>query len=205
MLIGTTIIGVGNFFATLSAVVVSALTGWFISGTALYGWLAGIANRSYHIVAVAVFALTTLAAGILEQGTFRNPQRTRFVYLRSHSLWRRMLGLALLKGLAQGFFVTAPAIAHHASGGPGRNLGNCAGNWRCSFGIPALHGGAAGCSTPPPDGVFRSDHPVSRGVTRQHHFVQRNRRADLPCPDPESSRSNMRYPSLHCCRCCTSG
>jgi YQGE family putative transporter len=102
--------GVENFFATLSAVVVPALIGWFISGTSLYGWLGGIANRAYHFVAVAVLALTILSAGILEQGTFGNSQRTRFVYLRFHSLWWRMLELALLKGLAQGYIVTAPAM-----------------------------------------------------------------------------------------------
>lgn len=102
--------GVENFFATLSAVVVPALIGWFISGTALYGWLGGIANRAYHIVAFVVFALTILAAGILEAGQFRTPERTRFVYYRFHSLWWRMLELALLKGLAQGYIVTAPAM-----------------------------------------------------------------------------------------------
>lgn len=102
--------GVENFFATLSAVVVPALIGWFISGTALYGWLGGIANRAYHIVALVVFALTVLAAGILEQGIFRTPEHARFVYFSFHVLWWRMLALALLKGLAQGYIVTAPAM-----------------------------------------------------------------------------------------------
>lgn len=102
--------GVENFFATLSAVVVPALIGWFISGTSLYGWLGGVANRAYHIVAIVIFGLTILAAGILEQGAFRTPEHARFVYFRFHSLWWRMLQLALLKGLAQGYIVTAPAM-----------------------------------------------------------------------------------------------
>lgn len=102
--------GVENFFAALSAVVVPALIGWFISGTALYGWLGGIANRAYHIVALVVFTLTILAAGILEQGAFRMPEHASFVYFRFHPLWWRMLELALLKGLAQGYIVTAPAM-----------------------------------------------------------------------------------------------
>ena len=89
---------------------VPALIGWFISGTTLYGWLGGIPNRAYHIVAMVVFGLTILAAGILERGTFRNPEHTRFVYFRFHPLWWRMLELALLKGLAQGYIVTAPAM-----------------------------------------------------------------------------------------------
>ena len=43
--------GVENFVATLAAVAVPASIGWFISGTTLYGWLGGIPNRAYHIVA----------------------------------------------------------------------------------------------------------------------------------------------------------
>jgi len=102
--------GVENFVATLAAVAVPASIGWFISGTTLYGWLGGIPNRAYHIVAMVVFGLTVLAAGILERGTFRNPKHTRFVYFRFHRLWWRMLELALLKGLAHGYIVTAPAM-----------------------------------------------------------------------------------------------
>jgi YQGE family putative transporter len=102
--------GVEMFVASLASVVVPALIGWFISGTTLFGWLGGVANRAYHIIAFAVFGLTILAAGILERGTFRNPMRARFVFFRFHPLWRRMLELALLKGLAQGYIVTAPAM-----------------------------------------------------------------------------------------------
>lgn len=102
--------GVENFAATLAAVAVPALIGWFISATSLYGWLGGVANRAYQIIAVAVLGLTVLSAGTLERGTFRNPEHTRFVYFRFHRLWRRMLQLALLKGLAQGYIVTAPAM-----------------------------------------------------------------------------------------------
>jgi YQGE family putative transporter len=102
--------GVENFVASLAAVAVPALIGWFISGTTLYGWLGGVANRAYHIIAMGVFGLTILAAGILERGTFRNPKRTRFVFFRFHPLWGQMLELALLKGLAQGYIVTAPAM-----------------------------------------------------------------------------------------------
>jgi MFS transporter, YQGE family, putative transporter len=102
--------GLENFVATLAAVAVPALIGWFISGTTLYGWLGGIPDRAYHIIAMVVFGLTILAAGILERGTFRNPEHTRFVFFRFHPLWWRMLELALLKGLAQGYIVTAPAM-----------------------------------------------------------------------------------------------
>ena len=102
--------GVEMFVATLASVAVPALIGWFISGTTLYGWLGGIPNRAYHIVAAVVFGLTVLAAGILERGSFRDPQSAPFIFFRFHPLWIRMLELALLKGLAQGYIVTAPAM-----------------------------------------------------------------------------------------------
>ena len=102
--------GVENFMASLAAVAVPALIGFFISGTALYGWLGGIANRAYHIIAIVVFGLTILSAAIIERGTFRNPEHAQFVYFHFHPLWWRMLQLALLKGLAQGYIVTAPAM-----------------------------------------------------------------------------------------------
>jgi YQGE family putative transporter len=102
--------GLENFVASLAAVAVPALIGLFISGTALYGWLGGVANRAYHIVAIVVFCLTILSSVILERGTFRNPKHTEFVFFRFHSLWWQMLQLALLKGLAQGYIVTAPAM-----------------------------------------------------------------------------------------------
>jgi YQGE family putative transporter len=102
--------GVENFIASLAAVAVPALIGLFISGTALYGWLGGVANRAYHIIAIVVFCLTIVSAVILERGTFRNPKQAKFVFFHFHPLWWKMLELALLKGLAQGYIVTAPAM-----------------------------------------------------------------------------------------------
>jgi YQGE family putative transporter len=102
--------GVELFTGTLAAVAVPGLIGWFIGGTSLYGWLGGVANQAYRIIAVAVFVLTVLAAGILELGSFRNPPRARFVFFRFHPLWRKILQLAVLKGLAQGYILTAPAM-----------------------------------------------------------------------------------------------
>lgn len=102
--------GVELFFVSLASVVIPALIGWFISGTTAYGWQGGIVNRAYRIIAMIFLGLTALAAGILERGVFRNPPRTRFVFFRFHPLWRQMLKLAGLKGLAQGYILTAPAM-----------------------------------------------------------------------------------------------
>jgi YQGE family putative transporter len=102
--------GVELFASTITAVLVPALVGWFISGATLYGWLGGIPNRAYQVIAVVSCCLTALAAGTLEKGSFRNPEQTEFVFFRFHPLWRKMLQLAFLKGLPQGYIVTAPAM-----------------------------------------------------------------------------------------------
>lgn len=102
--------GVELFVATLAFVVVPALVGWFISGATHFDWLGGTANRAYRIIAVAVFACTVLASVIVEQGNFRNPEPASFVFFRFHPLWWRMLELALLKGVAQGYMLTAPTM-----------------------------------------------------------------------------------------------
>src|SRR5580658_523577 len=49
--------GVELFSGTLTAVVVPAFIGWFISGTGRYGWLGGIPNHAYRIIAILVFGL----------------------------------------------------------------------------------------------------------------------------------------------------
>lgn len=102
--------GVETFTATLAGVAVPALVGWFIGGAVLYGWAGGTANRAYRWIAIAVLALTLVSAVLLERGVFRNPSRTSFLFFRFHPLWRQMLRLAALKGLAQGYILTAPAM-----------------------------------------------------------------------------------------------
>ena len=47
---------------------------------------------------------------ILWKGKFEKPKETNFLYFRFNILWRKMLWLAALKGMVQGFLVTAPAI-----------------------------------------------------------------------------------------------
>jgi len=102
--------GLELFSGTLAAVVVPACIGWFISGTGRYGWLGGVPNHAYRIIAAVVFGLTLVSASMLQRGSFRNPSHTRFVFFRFQPLWYRMLALALLKGLAHGYIITAPAM-----------------------------------------------------------------------------------------------
>src|SRR5690606_23110745 len=44
------------------------------------------------------------------RGNFKNPEQKKYIYFKFHPLWYRLLVLAALKGLAQGFLVTAPAM-----------------------------------------------------------------------------------------------
>jgi YQGE family putative transporter len=102
--------GFETFFSTISAVVVPAAIGWFIVVSARHGWGGGDRNHSYRIVAVCSLVLTIFSSFIISLGTYQNPPKTRFLYLRFDRLWNKMLGLAALKGLAQGYLVTAPAM-----------------------------------------------------------------------------------------------
>ncbi len=47
---------------------------------------------------------------MIQQGNFKNPTQKKFVYWKFGKLWHKMLFLASLKGIGQGYLVTAPAI-----------------------------------------------------------------------------------------------
>jgi YQGE family putative transporter len=102
--------GVETFFYTNTYVIVPAVVGWFIEGVGARGWFGGDRNTAYQIVTGFVFLLTIISSIIVYRGDFENPPRSHFVYFRYHWLWNRMQVLALLKGLAQGYIVTAPAM-----------------------------------------------------------------------------------------------
>jgi YQGE family putative transporter len=102
--------GLEQFVYTVSSVAVPIAIGWFIEGTARNGWFGGVINHAYRLVAFGVCGLTVLASIIVHLGDFPNPPKTRFIYFRFHKLWYKLLSLSVLKGLAQGYFVTAPAM-----------------------------------------------------------------------------------------------
>jgi YQGE family putative transporter len=79
-------------------------------GTEKRGWLGGSRDHAYYVLTAVVFLLTVIASVVAHMGQFTNPPRTKFIYFRFHSLWNRLLLLAALKGLAQGYIVTAPAM-----------------------------------------------------------------------------------------------
>jgi MFS transporter, YQGE family, putative transporter len=98
--------GVETFFYTIIAVIVPVAIGWFIESQGA----AEKVQRAYLIITGLVFVITVLASIVCFRGNFANPVQKKFIYFKFHPLWYRLLFLALLKGLAQGFLVTAPAM-----------------------------------------------------------------------------------------------
>ncbi len=98
--------GLETFFYTIIAVVVPVAIGWFLESNGVEARI----HRQYKIITGMVFIITILASVVCFKGTFGNPAQKKFIFLKFHPLWYRLLFLALLKGLAQGFLVTAPAM-----------------------------------------------------------------------------------------------
>ena len=102
--------GTETFFYVITGVLVPLVVGWFIEGTGRRGWLGGDRNTAYYVVTGVVFLLTIISSIVVHRGEFHNPPQKEFVFFRYHALWNRMQLLAILKGIAQGYIVTAPAM-----------------------------------------------------------------------------------------------
>lgn len=102
--------GIETFFYTIAGIVVPMAAGAFIAATEKNGWFGGQVNVAYYGLTVFVFALSVLASVLVHQGQFQNPKRAPFLFFKFDRLWNKMLGLAALKGVAQGYIVTAPTM-----------------------------------------------------------------------------------------------
>ncbi|WP_317125397.1 MFS transporter, partial [Flavobacterium bomense] len=98
--------GLETFFYTIIAVVIPITIGWFIESS---GDTAQI-HTAYLIITGIVFLVTVIASIVCFRGTFQNPIQKKYVFFKFHQLWYKLLSLSLLKGLVQGFLVTAPAM-----------------------------------------------------------------------------------------------
>lgn len=98
--------GLETFFYTIIAVVAPLAIGWFLESNGLSERV----HRQYKILTGVVFLITIGASVVCFRGTFANPASKKYVFFKFHPLWNKLLLLALLKGLAQGFLVTAPAM-----------------------------------------------------------------------------------------------
>lgn len=104
--------GLESFFFSLSSIGVPLVIGAFISlmdGREVLG-IAFDITKSYQVVTLAVVIITIIACCVLWKGNFENPGETNFLYFKFIRLWKKMLAMAALKGMVQGFLVTAPAI-----------------------------------------------------------------------------------------------
>lgn len=98
--------GLETFFYTIIAVVIPVLIGWFIELSGNHGDV----KLAYKIVTAVVFLITIGASAMCFKGKFVNPAHRKFIYFKFDPYWYRLLFLAVLKGLVQGFLVTAPAM-----------------------------------------------------------------------------------------------
>lgn len=104
--------GLESFFFTLSNIAVPVAIGTLlatIDGNQFFGFVFDI-YKGYRIVTLIVFVITILACFSLASGRFENPVQKDFLYFRFDRLWNKQILLAALKGLVQGFLVTAPAM-----------------------------------------------------------------------------------------------
>ena len=104
--------GLESFFFSVASITVPLVVGGFIGGMDGRTFLGIVFNISicYKVVTGCVFLLTIIASWVLWKGCFFMPKDIKFLHFRFHVLWRKMLLLASLKGMVQGFLVTAPAI-----------------------------------------------------------------------------------------------
>jgi YQGE family putative transporter len=104
--------GLESFFFTISNIGVPLAIGALlvsIDGMRFFGIEFDI-YIGYRIVTIIVFAITILACFSLARGKFENPVQKDFLFFRFDRLWNKQILLAALKGLVQGFLVTAPAM-----------------------------------------------------------------------------------------------
>lgn len=104
--------GLESFFFSLWSIVVPLMVGAFlgsVSGLYFLGKVLDV-NNGYQIITVVSLFIAIIAGVVLSRGNFANPVQKKFFYTRFHILWKKLLTLAGLKGMVQGFLVTAPAI-----------------------------------------------------------------------------------------------
>ena len=98
--------GLETFLYTIIAVLIPIGIGWFLE---LQGGDQQV-QRGYQVVTGMVFLIAIAASIVCFRGTFTQPENRQFIFWKFHPLWRKFLVLAALKGLVQGFLVTAPAM-----------------------------------------------------------------------------------------------
>ena len=104
--------GLESFFFTVSNITIPVIIGVLLASIdgMQFGNFVFDVYTGYKIVTVFVFITTILACFSLARGKFDNPVQKDFLFFRFDRLWNKQILLAALKGLVQGFLVTAPAM-----------------------------------------------------------------------------------------------
>lgn len=102
--------GMETFFYTFAVIVMPMLAGWFIAASHSWAWFGNNVNGAYYVLTGLVFILTIVASTLLQRGDYRNLPKARLKFRGFHRLWQKMLRMAVLKGLAQGYITTAPVM-----------------------------------------------------------------------------------------------
>ena len=104
--------GFESFFFSFWNIVIPFVVGWFITlvdGKTILGLTMDL-NAAYRIVTIVSLIVCVCAVIALSKGDFQKSETKKVFHIHFHKIWRKMLGLASLKGMVQGFLVTAPAI-----------------------------------------------------------------------------------------------
>ncbi|MDZ4707782.1 MAG: hypothetical protein SH818_05215 [Saprospiraceae bacterium] len=102
--------GIETFLYTITGIGIPLLAGGFIAATDKNQWFSGNVNMAYYILTAGVFILSVFASLLVHRGQFQNPKKAPFLFFNFDRLWNKMLRLAALKGVAQGYIVTAPTM-----------------------------------------------------------------------------------------------
>lgn len=104
--------GLESFFFTVWNIIVPLCVGAFLGSMkdkTFFGHVMNV-NAGYQVITFFVLIIAIGACIVLSRGKFSNPESKKFMYIKFHPLWKKFIVLANLKGMVQGFLVTAPAI-----------------------------------------------------------------------------------------------
>ncbi|MCF0174671.1 MAG: MFS transporter [Bacteroidales bacterium] len=104
--------GFESFFFSFWNIVIPLVVGAFlgsIEGTSIFGHILA-KNNGYQIVTVVALLISICACVALSRGEFKTSSNSDYFHVKFHPLWVKFLALSGLKGMVQGFLVTAPAI-----------------------------------------------------------------------------------------------
>jgi len=102
--------GLEALFFTFASILMPIVGGYLIASAKEVGWFGGKIENAYYVLTGIVIFITLVASALAICGRFSNPENARFLYINFHRLWKKLLFMAGLKGVAQGFVIAAPVM-----------------------------------------------------------------------------------------------